>query len=203
MALRARKYFQDYELKETVTADGKVKRTYVYKGLWYTRELPPAARRTERIVYVPLAVLAAVLLAVAMFANIAPNRGGLVSVCSILAMPPAFLVLAGAVINCFQKPPYRTDSYHDRLLMLRWMPLTGALLCGICAAGYLVFALKNPADPERADSLVSFGCTAADTICYGVLAWHEFRIPYRMLPGEPEDGPEGDKPEEELENKEV
>ena len=126
MALRAKKYFQDYDV-EVKLVNGKEHRSYVYKGNLYARELTEQARTTERMAYLMVAVLAAAMLVIAMLQPVASNVAGIFAACSILALIPAFCTAEGAVEAFFRKGDLTKGNYQERLIMLRVMPVAGAV----------------------------------------------------------------------------
>ena len=57
--MRASKYFEEYEVEETIRPNGKKKRVYVYHGDLYTRLVTPRRRKLERAAYVVMSMAAA------------------------------------------------------------------------------------------------------------------------------------------------
>lgn len=185
MALRAKKYFEDYDM-ETSIRNGKTVRRYVYKGDWYVREASPDARRLERLLYPPLSLLAGVLLLIAMCQPAAPNMGGIFAALSLLALIPAFCALEGSVEAFFRKGNLTRENYRERLVMLRVMPVTGAALGLLLTAGYGWdwLAQGNPAAGLAA------ACVLGSAALYGGLAVREIRVAYRVIKGERSTGAE-------------
>ena len=181
MALRAKKYFEDYDVTTTIR-NGKTVREYVYKGDWYVRELSPEARRLERTLYPPLALLAGVLLVIAMRQPTAPNLGGIFAALSLLALIPAFCVLEGSVEAFFRKGNLTKEDYRERLIMLRVMPIIGAALSLLLTAGYGYDGLARGATP--AANLLAGVCTLLSAAVYTGLAVWEIRVSYRIIKGE-------------------
>ncbi len=179
MALRAKKYFEDYDV-ETSIRNGKTVRRYVYKGDWYVREASPDARRLERLLYPPLSLLAGVLLLIAMYQPAAPNMGGIFAALSLLALIPAFCALEGSVEAFFRKGNLTRENYRERLVMLRVMPVAGAALGLLLTAGYAYdwLARGNPAAGLAA------ACALGASALYAGLAVREIRVAYRVIKGE-------------------
>lgn len=180
MALRAKKYFEDYDV-ETVLRNGKTVRRYVYKGDRYVREASPAARRAERAAYPPLALGAGVLLVAAMRQPVAANMGGIFAALSLLALIPAFCALEGSVEAFFRKGDLTKEDYRERLLMLRAMPAAGAALALLFAGGCLYDGLARGAD--TAANLRAALCAAGTAAIFAGLAAREFRVGYRVIKG--------------------
>lgn len=194
MALRAKKYFQDYDV-EVRLHNGKAVREYVYKGDLYARELAPAARRKERAAYPLLAAAAGALLLLAMGRPVAPNIGGIFAALSLLALIPAFCVLEGAVEAFFRKGDLKKENYRERLLMLRVMPVAGAALNLLLAAGYLYDGLARGANTPA--NLQAAACTLAASALYAALAARELKVGYRVIKGERSTGAQRNQNNEE------
>jgi hypothetical protein len=180
MALRADKYFQDYDVEVTLY-HGKERRNYVYKGDLYVRRVTDKARQKERAAYVILSILSAVLLAAAMLQPSDINVGGFFAACSILELIPAFCIAEGSAEAFFRKGDLKKSNYQERLLMLRVMPVIGAVLGIVLSAGYLYGALQESAAGANAAALM---CAAASAVCDILIAVREFRIGYQIIPGE-------------------
>lgn len=181
MALRAKRYFEDYEV-ETSLQNGRTVRRYVYKGDWYARQLPDRVRARERAAYPPLALGAAGLLLAAMRQPTALNLGGVFAALSLLALIPAFCVLEGSVEAFFRKGDLKKEDYRERLVMLRVMPVIGAGLALLLAGGYLYDGLAKGG--STAANLLAGGCALAAAAIYAGLAAREIRVGYRVIPGE-------------------
>lgn len=181
MALRAKKYFEDYDV-ETTIRNGKTVRKYVYKGDWYVRELSPDARHRERMLYPLLSLLAGILLVIAMRQPTAPNLGGIFAALSLVALIPAFCVLEGSAEAFFRKGNLTKEDYRERLIMLRVMPVINGALSLLLTAGYGYDGLARGASPVA--NLLAAGCTLAAAIIYAGLAVWEIRVPYRVIKGE-------------------
>lgn len=179
MALRAKKYFQDYDVEVTLK-NGKEHRSYVYKGDLYARELTPQARSGERAAYLVLAALAALLLVAAMLQPVASNVAGFFAACSILALIPAFCTLEGAVEAFFRKGNLTKSNYQERLVMLRVMPVLGAVLNFLIGIGYLLCLVQGAA---LSAGLFALFCALAAAVCYAAVAVREFRVGYRVIKG--------------------
>lgn len=179
MALRAKKYFQDYDV-EVKLVNGKEHRSYVYKGDLYARELTEQARSAERMAYLVVAVLAAAMLVIAMLQPVASNVAGIFAACSILALIPAFCTAEGAVEAFFRKGDLTKGNYQERLIMLRVMPVAGAVLTVIMAVGYLLCLVQGAA---LSAGLLALVCALAAAVCYAAVAVREFRVRYRIIKG--------------------
>ena len=193
MALRAKKYFQDYDV-EVGLKNGKEYHLYIYKGDLYARVLPERVRNKERIAYLVLAALACVLLLAAMLQPVASNMAGFFAAVSIVALIPAFCVAEGAVEAFFRKGDLTKGSYQERLVMLRVMPVLGAVLNGVMTVGYLLGLQQGI--PAAAAML----CSAAAALCYAGLAVREFRVDYRVIKGARTTGEDAAAPREQTEN---
>lgn len=181
MALRAKKYFQDFET-ETCLEDGRPVRRTVYKGDLYRRELSAAARTKERMLYIPAALLSGLLLLAAMTRETPANVDGLCAAFSLLAMIPAFCTLEGAVEAFFRRGDLRKNDYQERLLMLRVMPVAGAALNALIAALYLAHGAQQAA--YRGADWPAAGCTALAAALHAAIALREIRVKYRVIPSE-------------------
>jgi len=181
MALRAKRYFEDYDV-ESVERGGRLVRRYVYKGDLYARELSERARAAERAAYPLLALLAGGLLLAAMRQPVAPNVSGVFAALSLLAMIPAFCVLEGAVEAFFRKGDLQAESYRERLIMLRVMPVIGAGLGLLLAVGYGFDGLVRGA--ATAANLLAMVCALGMAALYAGLAAREIRVRYRVIKGE-------------------
>lgn len=171
MALRANRYFKDYDV-ETTLQGGKARRVYVYKGDMYAREVSPQARARERIVYLLLAFPAGGLLVAAMLQPTPANLAGVVAAVSILALIPAFCTAEGAVEAFFRKGDLKKGNYQERLLMLRVMPAAGAVLELVMAAGVLVWRgmpSGNAGQPGGAGLCIGGGRLPRGDRCAGIL----------------------------------
>lgn len=179
MALRANRYFQDYEV-ETTLCNGVQRRRYVYKGDRYDRILSPEARAKERVAYLLLAIPAGALLVAAMLQPVAANFTGIFAALSLLALIPAFCTAEGAVEAFFRKGTLKKGNYQERLVMLRVMPILGAALELILAAGYLYGIAQKQAVPA---SLAAVLCVVGAAACHAAIARRELRVSYRVIPG--------------------
>lgn len=187
MALRARKYFQDYET-ETRMENGRAVHRVVYRGDLYERRLPDAARRKERVLYIPIALLCGLLLLAAMTRQTPANAAGLCAGVSLLALIPAFCVLEGAVEAFFRKGLLKKNDYQERLLMLRVMPIAGAALNLLLTAGYLAHGLRAAA--YCGADVQAAVCTALAAAGDAAIALRELRVKYRVIPGKRSGGQE-------------
>lgn len=179
MALRAKKYFRDYDV-EVKSVNGKERRICVYKGDLYARELTDRARTAERIAYLAAALLAAAILVIAMLQPVASNVAGFFAACSILALIPAFCTAEGAAEAFFRKGNLTEGNYRERLIMLRVMPVAGAVLTALMAVGYLMCLVQGAA---LSAGLPALGCALAAAVCYAGVAVREFRVGYRVIKG--------------------
>lgn len=179
MALRANRYFKDYDV-ETTLQGGKARRVYVYKGDMYAREVSPQARARERIAYLLLAFPAGGLLVAAMLQPTPANLAGVVAAVSILALIPAFCTAEGAVEAFFRKGDLKKGNYQERLLMLRVMPAAGTALELVMAAGYLYGAACRQATPAN---LAALACVLGAAACHAAIAAREFYVKYRVIKG--------------------
>lgn len=179
MALRAKKYFQDYDV-EAKLVNGKEYCIYVYKGDFYARELTEQARTAERMAYLVVNVLAAAMLVIAMLQPVASNVAGIFAACSILALIPAFCTAEGAVEAFFRKGDLTKGNYQERMIMLRVMPVTGAVLTALMSVGYLVCLVQGA---TLSAGLLALVCALAAAVCYAGVAVREFRVGYRVIKG--------------------
>lgn len=180
MAIRAKKYLQDYDV-ETTQHNGKTKIRYVYKGDLYVRELSASERNLESVVYILVSILAGVLLLTAMRKPVAVNIGGIFAGLSLLALIPAFCVLEGSVEAFFRRGELKTENYRERLLMLRVMPFAGMGLDLLLAAGYLYNAfLRNT---EAGAAAQAMACALAAAAIYAGVAVREIKVRYRVIKG--------------------
>lgn len=179
MALRAKRYFQDHEV-QTVLKNGKTVRKYVYQGDWYVRQTTPAARRAERIAYLPLAALAGGLLLAAMSRPVPTNISGVLAALSLLALIAAFCVLEGVAEAFFRKGDLTKNDYYERLVMLRVMPAAGAALLLLLTAGYLRDAFGGQNTGAALWAAAFAGVAAA---VYAGIAVREFRVQYQIVKG--------------------
>ena len=187
MALRARKYFQDYET-ETRMENGRAVHRVVYRGDLYERSIPDAARRKERMLYIPIALLCGLLLLAAMTRQTPANAAGLCAGVSLLALIPAFCVLESAVEAFFRKGLLKKNDYQERLLMLRVMPIAGAALLALLTAGYAAQGLQDAAC--RSQDMQAAVCTALAAAGDAAIALRELRAKYRVIPGKRSGGQE-------------
>ena len=183
MALRAKKYFKDYKVEEQVSDNGKVKRTYVYCGDWYVRQLSGDRRLAERIFYVLAGMVAAVLLVFAMLIKVSLNSAGIFAGITILALVPAFLVLEGSVEAFFKKGNLKKEQYQERVIMLKAMPCLGAALNLAVAIAYAVRLAGQGYVAEQAGNTKGLILTAINVLLYAAIAVNEFLVKYEIIKG--------------------
>lgn len=194
MALRARRYFRDYELREERTDDGRSRRKLVYCGDWYQRGGSRRQQRTERWSYVLLGTAAAVALLYSMLRPIEANVSGrLVQSVSLLAMIPAFCVLEGSVEALFRRGALKKENYRTRLLMLRIMALAGCGLNLLLCAGYGVYCFRAPGEAE---TLTASILTGVNALFYGAIGVNELRVRYSVVKAPPRALRDGERPDE-------
>lgn len=179
MALRAKTYFRDYDLEETVGPDGRVKREYVYRGDLYERDLPEQKQAAERLWNACFGILAALLLVLVMLCDVPANKGGVFSALSILALIPAFCVVVGAILSFFKKGKLTKNDYHERLLLLRVMPLLGSALLLAMTVGYLIDAAFDAAP----DAWIAAGVATVCALLYAAIGIRELRVKYIVRRG--------------------
>jgi len=188
MALRARKYFKDYLVRETVDPCGKSQKELVYCGDWYQRDCSAHQRSIERWSYLAASTAAAVMLLCAMLQRVEANISNpLVQAVSLFAMIPAFCVLEGSVEAFFRKGDLKKENYRERLLMLRVMGLIGAGLNLILFVGYGLDVLGGAVSPQTVMTVLLTGLNA---LIYGAIGIREIRVGYRVIkaPPRPKDG---------------
>lgn len=194
MALRAKQYFKDYELRESVSADGRRRSELVYCGDWYQREGSRRRQRVERWLYVLFGAAGAALLLGAMMRPVEANISDkLVQGVSLLAMIPAFCVLEGAVEALFRRGALKKESYRARLLMLRVMALAGCGLNLILLLGYGAHWLR---DTASADTLAAAVFSALNGLIYGAIGVNELKTRYRVVKAPPRATGETGRPDE-------
>lgn len=180
MALRAKKYLQDYDV-ETTLCNGKTKIKYVYKGDLYVRELSARERNLESAVYILLSILACVLLLTAMRKPVAVNISGIFAGLSLLALIPAFCVLEGSIEAFFRRGDLKTENYRERLVMLRVMSFAGMGLDLLLTAGYVYNIFLR--DAEAGAAAQAMACTLVAAAIYAGMAVREIKVRYRVIKG--------------------
>lgn len=184
MALRAKRYFRDYEAEETVRPDGKVTRSLVYRGDLYIRQLSDRSRTLERYSYLGLSLLAGGLLVAAMLQPAAPNVSWkVVQGVSVLALIPAFCVLEGSAEAFFRKGSLKKEDYRERLVMLRVMGLVGCVLALILAVSYTIFCVRTA--PLRSADVLCALFAWLDAAIYGGIGIRELCVPYEVIKAPP------------------
>lgn len=172
MALRAKQYFEDYDLEETVDEKGRVRRRYVYHGDLFERQRTESQHRLERYFGVVISAVAACLTVLAITRDTPVNRGGFFAMISVLSLIPAFCAVVGSWIALFQKKTVTRDQYRDRYLLQRIMPLVQTALLLVIALGYGL---------GKAWTALFFALGAA--ILYGAMGFYERSVKYTVHPG--------------------
>lgn len=192
MALRAKKYFRDYDVRETVTGDGGVHKELIYCGDWYRRDCSARQRTGERWSYLLSAAAAAGLLLAAMLQRVEANISvPWVQSVSLLAMIPAFCVLEGAVEAFFRKGNLKKENYRERLLMLRVMSIGGAILNLLLFAGYIMNA-----SAYTSGEITSILFAGINVLIYGSIGINELRVRYQIIKAPPRAMEQDEKKEE-------
>lgn len=183
MALRAKKYFRDYDVRETINADGRIQKELIYCGDWYRRDCSDRQRTAERWTYFLSSAAAAGLLLTAMLQRVEANISDpWVQTVSLLAMIPAFCVLEGAAEAFFRKGNLKKENYRERLLMLRVMSLVGALLNLLLFAGYGAAAAG---ETLTAGTMIPIVFTGINVLIYGAIGIREIRVRYHVIKAPP------------------
>lgn len=172
MALRTPSYLKDRELVETRDEQGNVHRRYEYCGDRYERRLTPSQRRTERYLGLLAAAVAGGLAVLAAVQDTPVNRGGFFGALSVLALIPVLGVLVGAVAAFCKKGDLTGAEYHERLILLRVLPLVGAALLLPLAVRYAI-----------GGAWLAFGAALAAGAAYALVGVHEIKVPYIVHPG--------------------
>jgi positive regulator of sigma E activity len=180
MAIRVKKYMENYELK-TRYRNGKTVKEYVYKGDWYVRELEEHQLVRESIIYLISALVSAGLLITAMLRPVATNMDGICAAMSLLALIPAFCVIEGSAETFFRRSTLKKENYQERVIMLRVMPAIGAGLLVCMMLGYLYTGLLQGQDQSQ--NLGAAVCAMSAAVMYGSILYHESKVRYRIIPG--------------------
>ncbi len=165
-------YFRDRELEKTVDQKGKVRCRYVYHGDWFERKLTENQRRAERYIEMLTALFAGGLAVLAAVQDTSANRGGFFGVLSMLALIPVLSVLVGAVVAFCKRGNLTRAEHHERVFLLRAMPLLAAALLLVLAVGYAI---------EGAWLALAAALGAGGL--YAVMGVHELKVPYIIHPG--------------------
>ncbi len=181
MSLRAKKHFQDYELRMQMK-NGKQVCNYVYVGSWYVRDISQEERDKERWLYLILSCIAGVGVLCSVSRPISTNSSGLFGAVSLISWIPAFCVLEGSIEAFFRKGKLTEESYKERRLMLRIMPLIEFVLGMFLLFGYLLSAIT--AQEKWSDALFPVGCIMVACIAYLVIAVREHRVRYILQENE-------------------
>ena len=183
MALRAKKYFRDYEIRETVSSNGRSQRELFYCGDWYVRVCSDKQRTAERWGYLISSVAAALLLLGAMLQRVEANISiPWAQAVSLLAMIPAFCVLEGSVEAFFRKGKLKKEEYRERILMLRIMGFIGAALNLALLVGYAMALASGTLTRETAVTVLF---TSVNILIYFTIGIREVRVAYRVIKAQP------------------
>lgn len=177
MPLRAKSYFKDYEYEETIDKNGKVKRRYIYKGDYFERNLSDKRKNAERYLELIFSAVGIALSLTAMSADTSANYWGFFSMVSILNLIPIFCTFIGTVVSFFKKGNLTRGDYEDRLILLKGMPITAAVLLVVMASGYI---------KDIADGYISYfplAMTAGAAVVFAAISIHEIKTKYIVHSG--------------------
>ena len=172
MAHRTPSYLKDRELVETRDEQGNIHRRYEYCGDRYERKLTPPQRRAERYLGLLAALGAGSLAILATVQDTPANRRGFFGALSMLTLIPVLGVLVGAVAAFCKRGDLTGTEYHERLILLRVLPLVGAAFLLLLAVRYAV-----------GGAWIAFGAALVAGGVYVLVGVHEIKVPYAVHPG--------------------
>ncbi len=160
---RAKRYFDDFEVRTVLGKNGKPKREYHYIGDTYTAQLTGEAWRRRKGVFLALAALCAAVFVGANSVNVASNRQGVLAALGILIVIPLFLVCYACVYRLRKGAALQRTEYIEISMFLKFGGcFTGLLGCALFV-WHAAFALTGAQPGEVAGE---WGVTAA----WGALA---------------------------------
>ena len=89
----AKRYFDDFEVRTVLGANGKPRREFIYIGDTFTALVPEPVYQRRKRRYFALALLCTVIFVAANSVNVSSNRQGLLGGLGILMVIPLFLVV--------------------------------------------------------------------------------------------------------------
>lgn len=164
---RAKRYFDDFEIRTVLGKNGKPKREYLYIGDTYTAQLADGAWRRRKGVFFALAALCAVVFVGANSVNVASNRQGVLAALGILIVIPLFLVCYACVYRMRKGRALRRTEYIEASMFLKFGACFASALGCVLFFWHAAFALTEARPGEVASEwcvTAAWGALAASSL---------------------------------------
>lgn len=122
----AKRYFDDFEVRTVLGANGKPRREFIYIGDTFTALVPEPAYQRRKRRYFALALLCAVIFVAANSVNVSSNRQGLLGGLGILMVIPLFLVVYSCACRLRKGITLQRTEYVETSMFLKF----GAFFAG-------------------------------------------------------------------------
>lgn len=160
---RAKRYFDDFEVRTVLGSNGKTKREFIYIGDTFTALVPePVYRRRKKLGFA-LSLLCAAIFLVANSVNVASNRQGVLAALGILIVIPLFLVCYSCACRLRKGLTLQRTEYVETSMFLKFGAFFAGVLGIVLFVWHGVWALGSTLPGERGGEIFV-------TLAWGVLA---------------------------------
>jgi len=168
--MASKKYIKDYELVETEDANGRVKKSVIYHGDYFTLDLDESQiRKTKRnFVLLTLAIIL-IHIGAGFVGNPGMYKFYIVVPYTSAFLPLMFMLMAVTRLPS-EKRPYRNEEIGLSYERIKTTSLLYLIFMGIGLVGVVVFRLISIGQPGLGSDLIYFGlicvCLALDWMIY-------------------------------------
>ena len=143
----SKKYFQDYEMQETVDQDGKTERKLVYIGNTWSACLPVEKYRRKKVVSAVLSACCVLLFLLANLQNTKSNIEGILPAFGIIVVIPLFVLCYGGIGGLWKKSIMTRAEYVESSMTIKFGGFFTAALAILNFVWHAIFLMKS-ASPE-------------------------------------------------------
>lgn len=143
----SKKYFQDYEMQETVGKDGKTERKMVYIGNTWSVCLPAEKYRKKKAVSAVLSVCCALFFLLANLQDTRSNIEGMLPAFGIIVVIPLFVLCYGCICGLWKKSVMTRADYVEYSMAIKFGGFFTTVLAALNFVWHGIFLVKS-ASPE-------------------------------------------------------
>lgn len=118
--LLSKKYFQDYEIKESAGENGERKRKLIYIGDTYSANMSEKDWRRKKVVSAVLALCCTALFLLANLQSTQSNIEGILPAFGVIVVIPLFGLVYGCVCGLWKKRVMRRSEHAEHSMMIKF-----------------------------------------------------------------------------------
>ena len=176
---RAKKYFADFDVQETIDEKGRRKKVLIYKGNTWTMMVPEEKLLTRKIIFLVIALVMIGPGIPANLLNVAGNRAGIPAAAGLLSFVPMFFVLYACIYSLIIKTPVlQRAQYRETSIFLKVGSAAVALLALTAIIGHIIVAAIGEIPEERGMEILSAGLWLVSALAAAALFIWEMKTEY-------------------------